>query len=155
MDIVTTSTAPGNTAIPRQTVLRGACLGFTAAALAACTTYGKPSESTPDSATPSPGTASPEAGAANAIASVADVPVGSGTIVDDVVLTQPSQGDFRAFSTACTHAGCAVSTIADGTIDCPCHGSKFNLDGTVANGPATRPLEAKTITVQGDSLVLG
>jgi Rieske Fe-S protein len=48
-----------------------------------------------------------------------------------------------------------VDKVADGTIDCPCHGSKFNLDGTVAKGPAQDPLEAQAVTVQGDSIVLG
>lgn len=76
-------------------------------------------------------------------------------IVDDVVVTQPAAGEFKAFSSTCTHKGCAVNKIADGTIDCPCHGSKFNLDGTVANGPATKPLETKNISVQDDSIVLG
>jgi Rieske Fe-S protein len=82
------------------------------------------------------------------------VPVGSGVIVGDVVVTQPAAGQFKAFSSKCTHKGCAVNKVADGTIDCPCHGSKFNLDGTVANGPATVPLESKDISVQGDSIVL-
>ena len=89
-----------------------------------------------------------------AIAKTSDVPVGSGVIVDDVVVTQPAAGDFKAFSSTCTHKGCTVNKIADGTIDCPCHGSKFNLDGTVAKGPATKPLEAKNISVEGDSIVL-
>ena len=55
----------------------------------------------------------------------------------------------------CTHKGCAVNKIANGTIDCPCHGSKFNLDGTVAHGPATKPLAARAISVNGVSIVLG
>ena len=41
----------------------------------------------------------------------------------------------------CTHRGCLVATVADGTINCTCHGSKFSIDdGSVVNGPATSPL---------------
>jgi nitrite reductase/ring-hydroxylating ferredoxin subunit len=145
--------------IPRQKVILGAGLGLVAAALAACTTYGKKPEASGDTATTTTGAAPASPGApappANAIAKTADVPVGSGVIVDDVVVTQASAGVFKGFSSTCTHAGCTVAEVADGTINCPCHGSKFNLDGTVANGPATKPLEAKTVTVQGDSIVLG
>ncbi len=89
------------------------------------------------------------------LAKVADVPVGSGVIVDDIVITQPLAGEFTGLSAVCTHKGCNVDRVADGVIVCPCHGSKFNLDGTVANGPATKPLEAKAIVVQGDSIVEG
>ena len=143
----------------RKQFLAGAGLGLVAAALAACTTYGKKPEASGDTATtaaPAPATGAPGAPApTNAIAKTADVPVGSGVIVDDIVVTQASAGEFKGFSSTCTHAGCTVAEVADGTINCPCHGSKFNLDGTVANGPATRPLEAKTVTVQGDSIILG
>jgi len=45
--------------------------------------------------------------------------------------------------------------VVDGTINCPCHGSKYHLDGTVAKGPAPRPLESKTVKVSGDSIILG
>jgi nitrite reductase/ring-hydroxylating ferredoxin subunit len=145
--------------IPRQKVILGAGLGLVAAALAACTTYGKKPEASGDTATTTTGAAPASPGApappAYAIAKTADVPVGSAVIVDDVVVTQASAGVFKGFSSTCTHAGCTVAEVADGTINCPCHGSKFNLDGTVANGPATKPLEAKTVTVQGDSIVLG
>jgi len=146
--------------ISRQKVLLGAGLGLLTAVVAACSTYGKKdeaaSESSATTAAPAPsasgGAAAP---AANAITKTADVPVGSGVIVDKVVVTQPSAGVFKGFSATCTHAGCTVNKIADGTIDCPCHGSKFNLDGTVAKGPAQKPLEAQAITVEGDSIVLG
>jgi Rieske Fe-S protein len=143
--------------IPRQKVIVGAGLGLIATALAACTTYGKKPEAAGDTATTAaPATGAPGAPApANAVAKIADVAVGSGVIVDDLVVTQPSAGEFKGFSSTCTHAGCTVAEVADGTINCPCHGSKFNLDGTVANGPATKPLEARTVTVQGDSIVLG
>jgi Rieske Fe-S protein len=62
---------------------------------------------------------------------------------------------FKGLSAICTHKGCTLSAIADGTIDCPCHGSKFNLDGSVAAGPAKEPLKVQAISVQGDSIIEG
>ena len=144
--------------ISRQKILLGAGLGLVTAVLAACSTYGKKPEAAGESSTThaapsaSGGTAAP---AAKAIAKTSDVPVGSGVIVGDVVVTQPSAGVFKGLSAKCTHKGCTVDKVADGTIDCPCHGSKFNLDGTVANGPAQEPLAVENITVQGDSIMLG
>jgi Rieske Fe-S protein len=149
----------GEFPISRQKVLIGAGLGLVTAVIAACSTYGKKPEAAgePSTTTAAPpatgGTAA--APAANVIAKTADVPVGSGLIVDKVVVTQPTAGVFKGFSSTCTHKGCTVDKIADGTIDCPCHGSKFNLDGSVAKGPADKPLEAQAVTVQGDSIVLG
>ena len=129
--------------IPRQKVLIGAGLGLVAAVwLRARHTARSPKRranparrprARPQRVRPHRGGPAP---AANAIAKTADVPVGSGVIVDKVVVTQPSAGVFKGFSAKCTHKGCIVDKIADGTIDCPCHGSKFNLDGSVANGPA-------------------
>lgn len=87
-----------------------------------------------------------------------DVPVGGGTIFKDrkVVVTQPEAGEFKAFSAVCTHAGCIVASVSDGTINCACHGSKFSItDAAVEAGPATRPLPAEQITVEGDSIRLG
>ena len=140
--------------VPRQQVIRGAGLVLTAGALAACGGGGdkpvdKPAASSEAVTTPPPADAP-----GGAIAKTADVPVGSGVIVDEVVITQPTAGDFKGFSSKCTHKGCAVNKVADGTIDCPCHGSKYNLDGTVAKGPATKPLESKAVAVEGDSIVL-
>jgi Rieske Fe-S protein len=145
----------GEFPISRQRVLLGAGLGLVTAVVAACSTYGKkPAPASESTASPSAtgGTAAP---AAKAIAKTTDVPVGSGVIVGDIVVSQPSAGVFRGFSAKCTHMGCILDKVADGTIDCPCHGSKFNLDGTVANGPASKPLVTETITVQGDTIVLG
>jgi Rieske Fe-S protein len=146
-------------AISRQKVLLGAGLGLVTAVVAACSTYGKKPEAASESGTTTaaaPATpGGPAAPAAKVIAKTADVPVGSGVIVDKVVVTQPTAGVFKGFSSTCTHKGCTVDKIADGTIDCPCHGSKFNLDGSVANGPAQKPLPPENITVQGDEIVLG
>ncbi|WP_406389093.1 Rieske (2Fe-2S) protein [Streptomyces sp. NBC_00887] len=87
-----------------------------------------------------------------------DVPVGGGTIFKDrkVVVTQPEAGEFKAFSAVCTHAGCIVASVSDGTINCACHGSKFSItDAAVEAGPATRPLPPEQITVEGDGIRLG
>ncbi|MCX5344943.1 Rieske (2Fe-2S) protein [Streptomyces atratus] len=100
--------------------------------------------------------ASPDGGEA-ALAKTADIPEGGGKIFADrdVVVTQPKAGEFKAFSSKCTHQGCAVSSVSDGTINCPCHGSKFDVaTGSVAAGPATQPLPARPITVEGDSITL-
>ncbi|MFJ5263074.1 Rieske (2Fe-2S) protein [Streptomyces sp. NPDC088387] len=105
-------------------------------------------ESPPGDAESSPATG-PE------LATTADVPVGGGTILADekIVLTQPDQGEILAFSAVCTHQGCTVADVSGGTINCACHGSKFSItDGSVAHGPATRPLPKEQITVTGDSI---
>ncbi|WP_329088316.1 Rieske (2Fe-2S) protein [Streptosporangium sp. NBC_01469] len=83
------------------------------------------------------------------IAKTSSIPVGGGRIIKDTwVVTQPVKGTFRAFSAKCTHQGCPVSTIRGGTINCPCHGSRFRIaDGSVARGPAKRPLARKKIRV--------
>ena len=144
--------------IPRQKVLLGAGLALAATALAACTTYGKkPAPTSNPVAAPTtsgsvPATGSP---AANVIAKTSDVPVGSGVIINDIVITQPSAGVFKGLSSTCTHQGCTVSEVAGETINCPCHGSKYNLDGSVAKGPAPRALAPEVISVQGTSIVRG
>lgn len=92
-----------------------------------------------------------------ATVSTSDVPVGGGTILEDemVVVTQPTEGQFKAFSAVCTHQGCPVQTVAEGRIGCNCHGSAFSIeDGSVVAGPADQPLEAKSVSVQGDSVTV-
>jgi Rieske Fe-S protein len=83
----------------------------------------------------------------------ADVPQGGGVIRGSFVVTQPNAGEFKAFSSTCTHKGCPVSEIAGGSINCNCHGSKFSIaDGSVVNGPAEEPLATATVTANGDDL---
>jgi Rieske Fe-S protein len=91
------------------------------------------------------------------LAKTSDIPEGGGKIFKEqgVVVTQPTAGTFKAFSAKCTHQGCAVTGVADGVITCPCHNSTFSVsDGSVREGPATKPLPAERITVEGDSISL-
>ena len=100
-------------------------------------------------------TAPGQDGAGDKLADTADIPVGGGTIFKDqkVVVTQPQEGQFKAFSAICTHQQCLVGSVSDGTINCPCHGSKFKVaDGSVANGPASKALKAVAIKVDGDAI---
>ncbi|MFC9702765.1 Rieske 2Fe-2S domain-containing protein [Streptomyces sp. NPDC056943] len=114
--------------------------------------------STPaSSATPESPAASATTTGAPALAKTSEIPVGGGTVFTEqkVVVTQPSAGEFKAFSAICTHQGCLVNKVADGTIDCPCHGSKYRIaDGSVVAGPAPRPLPAEQINVSGGSITL-
>jgi Rieske Fe-S protein len=91
------------------------------------------------------------------LAKTADIPEGGGKIFKDqgVVVTQPTAGTFKAFSAKCTHRGCAVAAVTGGVITCPCHNSAFSVsDGSVRKGPATSPLPAARITVEGDAIHL-
>ncbi|MFI5919451.1 Rieske (2Fe-2S) protein [Streptomyces anulatus] len=91
------------------------------------------------------------------IAATADIPEGGGVVfaAQKVVVTQPQSGEFKAFSSLCTHQGCAVKDVSGGTITCPCHNSTFDAaTGSPTGGPATQPLPAREITVEGDSIRL-
>ncbi|GAA2412699.1 Rieske 2Fe-2S domain-containing protein [Streptomyces coeruleofuscus] len=144
------------TSTTRRTVLLATGATGAAALVAACGGGGDDSGSAPtDSATDrETGTSAP---AGQELGSTDEIPVGGGKIFKDeeVVVTQPEQGRFKAFSAICTHQRCTLASVSDGTINCVCHGSKFRIaDGSVANGPATRPLPAEQITVEGESVRL-
>jgi len=85
-----------------------------------------------------------------------DVPVGGGKVFEslEVVVTQPVAGRFVGLTAVCTHTGCIVDKVVDGLIECPCHGSRYRLDGTVARGPAPRALPARPVTVVDGSIRL-
>ncbi|MDG9686341.1 Rieske (2Fe-2S) protein [Streptomyces sp. DH18] len=91
------------------------------------------------------------------IAATSDIPEGGGVVfaAQKVVVTQPRPGEFKAYSSTCTHQGCAVKDVSGGTITCPCHNSTFDAaTGSPTGGPATQPLPAREITVEGDSIRL-
>jgi len=82
-------------------------------------------------------------------ASVEDIPPGEGAIVREGMGKQAvyrdNAGRLHALSAACTHLGCEVAwNSAEKSWDCPCHGSRFGIDGEVIRGPAIRPLAAAT-----------
>lgn len=138
-----------------------ACAGDDEAATTATDPSATPSsassEATSEATTGAASPGASEPATARGVVSTADVPVGSGVILADeqVVVTQPTEGDIKVFSSICTHTGCPVSGISD-TISCPCHGSSFDLaTGEVLGGPATAPLPAQAFTVEGDQVVLG
>ncbi|WP_148613111.1 Rieske (2Fe-2S) protein [Nocardioides rubriscoriae] len=100
------------------------------------------------------GGAVPEAG--SVLATTSEVPVGGGIVLPDanLVLTQPTAGDFKAFSATCTHTGTQVNAIDGTDIVCPNHGSRFSItDGSVTNPPASSPLEPIAIKVDGDNIL--
>jgi len=142
------------TGISRRTVVVDACLAAGVVTLSGCSVY--------DTSVESPATEKPtdvdtsSGGAAGSIAAAADVPVGGGLVVKDkkVVITQPKKGEFKGFTAVCTHAGCIVSTVADGTINCPCHGSKYSItDGSVVRGPPPGPHAQMPLAVDGGQIV--
>ncbi len=91
------------------------------------------------------------------LGAASEIPVGGGKIYNaaKVVVTQPARGQYKGFSAVCTHVGCIMSTVANGTIDCPCHGSEFTItNGAVVTGPAPAPLPAKRIKIVDGQVIL-
>ena len=130
----------------RRTLLAGAGLAGVAV-LAACSSGSSSSTASGDA----------PSGSAAVLGTTSEIPVGGGKVftAEKVVVTQPSSGQFNAFSAICTHQQCIVDQVANGTIDCPCHGSEFSIkDGSVVAGPAPSPLPAQKITVTGDQITL-
>ena len=126
--------------LPRRTVLIGAAV----VPIAACNS--NTGELVAPPTTTAPG---------QVLAATAEIPVGSGKVVGDTVVTQPTAGVFDAFVARCTHAGCKLSSVTDGRLDCPCHGSRFGLDGAVLRGPAMTPLTPVAVKVAGGNVVAG
>jgi len=132
----------------RRTVLAGAAGISAAALLAACGS---------DEAPPPPPATTPPPPPGETLAKVSDIPVSGGIIYADrdVIVTQPSLGEFRAFGSRCTHKGCILAAVQDNIISCKCHNAKYSAtDGAVEGGPATMPLPAKNIQVDGNDIHL-
>lgn len=140
-------------AMSRRTVIGGAAAVGGAALLAACGSDDDSADTSSEDATTD---GEDTEGSGEALIATEEVPVGGGAIVGTakVVVTQPTDGDFRAFSSTCTHQGCQVSSVSSGAIVCACHNSQFSIeDGAVLGGPATAPLPEVAVTVDGDQVV--
>lgn len=153
----------------RRTVLTGVGSAGVAVLLIGCQTYEEP---TPSGLPAASGTTYPDVtapahtnsavdrltdGARDALATVADIPVGGGKVfaAQGVVLTQATAGDIRGFSARCTHQGCTVTSVENARIVCACHNSTFDItDGSVRTGPAKRPLPKVAIEVDGENIYL-
>jgi Rieske Fe-S protein len=156
--------------ISRRTLAGLAAAGVGVPLLAACSseepdrdatdtsgTSGTSSDPTSSATADAPTDGTSSSAADDALTSTSEIEVGGGEIFADqeVVVTQPSAGEFKCFTAVCSHQGCLVSSVSDGTINCDCHGSQYSIeDGSVITGPATFPLAEEKITVSGDSISL-
>jgi Rieske Fe-S protein len=133
----------------RRSVLAAGAGVVGVAALAACGSKSK-SAAAADSAAPA-------SSAAGALAKLSDIPVGGAVSATSggkpILISQPTAGTVKAFSAICTHMGCTVGP-AKGELDCPCHGSRYNLTtGAVIGGPAPKPLTPVAVKVVNGQVV--
>jgi Rieske Fe-S protein len=80
-----------------------------------------------------------------------DLLEGEGQVIEldgeKVAVCKLEDGARHAVSATCTHMGCIVTwNSAEKSWDCPCHGSRFNYDGTVIQGPANKDLEKVSLS---------
>ena len=157
-------TQPHNAETTRRGLIAGVSLAGLAGTLAACGGGSSPTASGTASSGGSPAkdpgtSAGPgqAGGSGSTLTSTNEIPVGGGKIFTSarVVVTQPAAGEFKGFSAVCTHMQCILDQVADGTINCPCHGSRYSVtDGHVVAGPAPSPLPAQPLKVQSGQISL-
>ncbi|MFC4064327.1 Rieske (2Fe-2S) protein [Actinoplanes subglobosus] len=152
----------------RRVVLMGAGGVGVAAALAAC---GTDSSNTNPNGTDfnnnpvpagsagteggSTGGGSTGGGGGTVLVAASEVAVGGGVILDDLVVTQPTEGEYKAFSNVCTHQQCKVTEIKNKQIACKCHNSYFSIeDGSPISGPAGTALAATKVELDGDNNIV-
>ncbi len=101
-------------------------------------------------------------GGGDVLVATADVPVGGGVVLTDIIVavTQPTEGEFKAFDAHCTHQGRTLGDPnSDGVMTCPLHGSQFTVEGENVRGPngeaagTTANLTEIAVKVQGKNVV--
>ena len=150
------------TEITRRNVLISSSALAAVGLLAACSTETESSASDESGASAAP-TGQTQPSGPVTIAQVSDVPVGTVfafTNPSDGVpayLLQPAAGKFLAYSAVCTHQGCIVNYDSTGMqFMCPCHGAKYDgTSGQPVSGPAPTGLTPISVSVSGDSIIVG
>ncbi|WP_326788448.1 Rieske (2Fe-2S) protein [Streptomyces sp. NBC_00151] len=137
----------GRPSASRRTVLRGAALTPVAGlGLAACSGGGGGGGTPATPTTPV------------VLGSGSEVSKGGAQLYEDhnVVVSRAEDGSLKAFSSICTHAGCAINKLQGTTLVCPCHGSEFDAGtGKVLRAPATVPLHELSVEEQNGNIVAG
>lgn len=83
-----------------------------------------------------------------------EVPVGSAVFVGDIIIAQPTEGTFVAYSRSCPHQGQTIDKIEGDSVRCSAHNSKFSLaDGSVIQGPARDPMVAGEATESDGNVI--
>jgi cytochrome b6-f complex iron-sulfur subunit len=133
----------------REMLARTGGIAAVAAGVAVLAACGGGSEEATPSAT---------AGADGSLAQVADIPVGGAisakAAAEKILIVQATAGVITAFSAICTHQGCTVAP-GNGELDCPCHGSRYDLGGAVIQGPAKEPLTPYDVHVKDGAVFAG
>ncbi|MEW2619739.1 Rieske (2Fe-2S) protein [Streptomyces sp. NPDC048106] len=136
---------PARPSASRRTVLRGAAVVPVAGlGLAACSAPG--------------GSAAAEPTAPVDLGAESEVAEGGAKLYKDhnVVVSRDKSGTLKAYSTVCTHAGCAINKLRGTTLICPCHGSEFDaVSGKVVQAPATEPLTELSVKTEKGRIVAG
>jgi cytochrome b6-f complex iron-sulfur subunit len=88
------------------------------------------------------------------IGPVSNFPLGSRTVIQEIpAIILNSQDKISAISLVCTHLGCTVESKPEG-FSCPCHGSRFDLQGNVIRGPANKPLRQLRIEITANNTLI-
>ena len=145
--------------ISRRSLLAAGAVGIPGVALVACSQAKSPTEPAAESSSPAGSGAATSTAAAKPLAKLSNIPVGeaisaTGPDGGDIVIVRPTENTVTAYSAICTHEGCTVQP-AGKELDCPCHGSVFDLKGAVLQGPARRPLRQIKVSLSGDDVVAG
>ena len=128
----------------RATLVTGALAST--AALASCAEGGGTTVTAPD------GTVDMAAASSVGVGKATKLTRGTTT----VIVAQPSEGQYKAYSPVCTHQGCQLQVQDSNRIVCPCHGSEFaTADGSVLHGPAETPLKTYSVQVKDGRIFVG